>query len=250
MPAEESNVYTALFMAALVLALILSFFVVSLIRHHKKNIQLHLEKIQAEIKTTEAERSRIAEDLHDDIGPLLSAVKLQISCVNTSNKEDHLLITGALSHIDDSIIKIREIAANLMPTALSRKGLEAAINEFSEAINRTDRLHITTSFFTDTFYLTKEKEIHLYRIIQEIINNTIKHSYATEAIINISSKKNRLILEIRDNGGGFDYPDIIKNNSGAGLRNILSRVEIMNGTIYIDTAQKKGVQFTVEIPQN
>lgn len=249
MGSNEASIYTALFIAASVTGIILAFFVVSLFRQHKRNIQLHREKIQAEIATLEKERKRMASDLHDEIGPVLSAVKLQINSLDTTIPGDDELIRHASRYIDDILVKIREISNDLMPTTLSRKGLYTAIADLSERINQSSGINIKT-FFSDgsNLALQKEKEIHLYRIIQEIVHNCIKHSGASNIEISINQANGLLLLGIKDNGKGFEYAKIIKDNDGLGLKNILSRVELMQGVMFLDTEPSRGVHYSIEIP--
>lgn len=248
MHSDETRIYIALLITATILAIILTFFVISLIRQHKKNLQLHKEKIQAEVNTLENERKRIASDLHDDIGPVLSAVKLQINSLDTKDSQDLILLDRAGKHIDDILTKVREIANNLMPGVLSRKGLPAAIKEFADNINYLREISIDCTFSVNEPTLEKEREIHLYRIVQEIIHNSIKHSSASRISLALSEAKGKLVLNIKDNGIGFDYSKTLREHTGFGLKNILNRVDILEGSIYLDTQEGKGVDYTIEIP--
>ncbi len=248
MHSDETRIYTALLIVACILAVILTFFVISLIRQHQKNLQLNKEKIQAEIITLESERMRIANDLHDDIGPVLSAVKLQINSLNTKSSEDSFIIKNAGKYIDDILSKIREITYGLMPSALLRKGILTAISEFLDTINQTHGIRISYSLCIEEGLLSQEKEVHLYRIVQEIIHNSIRHSLASEILVTIKKIKGLLIVDIYDNGKGFDFVSVIKNNGGIGIRSILSRVELLEGNVYLDTREGKGVEYIIEIP--
>src|SRR5262245_19620588 len=130
MDPNETKIYTVILIAGGVLGIILVYFIINIIRQQRRNLSLHNEKIQAEITTLENERKRIASDLHDDLGPLLSAVKLQINSVEVPDGEDQELIEKSSLYIDAILTRIREISNNLMPQVLSRKGLVIALREF------------------------------------------------------------------------------------------------------------------------
>jgi len=250
MDTQEAKVYVAILIIAGILTTILVFFLVTLIRHQKRNIKLHKEKIVAEITTLENERKRVSADLHDGLGPLLSTVKFQIKSVEVTDQGDRQLISSAGTHIDDMLVKIREIANDLRPTVLVRGGLAKAIEEFAAGIN----LSKVTSVVCDTGNyvnaLDKDMEMHLYRIVQEIVNNAIKHAGSPTIDIKLKSENNKISLQISDFGKGFDMQEILKKSNGLGLRNIMSRVEMLGGDIYIDTSNGKGTVYSIEIPYN
>ncbi len=246
MYSNEAKIYTTLLIAAVVLALILTFFIISLLKQHKKNIQLHREKLLAEINTLEKERRRVAADLHDEIGPLLSVVKMQISSLDNCDAQNQQLVDNAGKYIDDILVRMRGIAVDLMPSVLLRKGLVTAIQEYVSHISLSGKMQISCSANTATLLLDNNSEIHLYRIVQEIINNSIKHAGASH--INISIQQTTILtITISDDGKGFSYV-AAANKQGFGLRNIASRAEILNGTLYFDSAPGKGVTYTIEIP--
>ena len=249
MGADQTSIYAALLIAAVVIGMILAFFVFSLMRQHRRNVQLHREKLEAEIATLEKERKRMASDLHDEIGPVLSAVKLQINSLDATTPDDEELIRHAGKYIDDMLVKIREISNDLMPVTLARKGLYIAISDLGQRINASSGIDIKTFINDDTnIPLPKEKEIHLYRVMQEIVHNGIKHSGASNIDISLNRSPDLLLLVIKDNGKGFDQKRIARDSEGHGLKNILSRVELMEGRMFLDTEPAKGVQYSIEIP--
>jgi two-component system NarL family sensor kinase len=246
---EEKDIYKFVIIVAAVLSIIIAYFIISIIRQQRRTLKLNQEKIQAEISTMENERRRIASDLHDELGPLLSAVKLQISSLDTQDEQDRALIAKSGIHIDEIIRKLRDISNNLMPNTLIRKGLIAAIDEFIEGINQLQTQHLKISFEHHINQaIPKEKEIHLYRIMQEIIHNTLKHASASALQIKLKTADNKLILLTEDNGIGFDYATRRRDNSGLGLYNLGSRAEIMGGELDIATEPGKGMRCLFEIP--
>jgi two-component system NarL family sensor kinase len=247
MSPQEKDLYKFILIIAVVLGIIIAYFIFSIIRQQRRTLSLHQEKILAEITTLENERRRIASDLHDEIGPLLAAVKLQINSIDSEDESDKMLIHKSSTQIDEIIGKMREISNNLMPNTLVRKGLVSALEEFISAINKTSQLKLSIS--TDNnITINKEKEINLYRMVQEIIHNTIKHARATQLNINLYVKDNDLILITEDNGIGFNFDNRLRENSGLGLRNLSSRTEIMGGNYHFHSQPGKGTKYVFEIP--
>jgi two-component system, NarL family, sensor kinase len=244
---QEKEFYQSLLIVVGIVGIILLYFIITIIRYQRRSMRLHKEKIQAEIDTLENERKRIAADLHDELGPLLSAVKLQINNLETTDKTDLQLIEKSSLHIDSIIKKLREISNDLMPNTLMRKGLKIAIEEFID--NTRDAGKLPVKFICEQdMQLEQDKEINLYRIVQEITHNTIKHARASMLIIKISIQDNRLFLMTADNGIGFDYFHKIRNNMGLGLRNLQSRTEVMGGEFTCNAEPGKGTSYTIEIP--
>ncbi len=247
MDTAEKDIYLSVVMASIILGVIIVYFIYTLIRHQRRVLLLHKAKILAEINTLENERSRISADLHDELGPFLSAVKLQINSVDVVNEEDRRIIEKAGNHIDEIIQKIRDISYNLLPNTLVRKGLKPAVTEFVERIGQLHKLHIEFTC-TGDFILTQEKQINIYRIIQECINNVLKHARARRVMINISQQQDKLQLTIYDDGVGFAYDEMSRTNKGLGLRNLESRAEVLGANLHFQSDPGKGTQYLFEIP--
>lgn len=246
MHVSESSLYYALLIICLVVGSIIGFFVVSLIRQHKKNIELYKSKISAEISTLEKERARIAADLHDDLGPMLSAVKFKITTTDV-HPEDAPLLKEAVHYVDDVIQKMRMISNNLLPGTLMRKGLVFAVNEF---IGQSGSATAMKIIFTHNEIpdLYDDLKINLYRIIQELIHNAIKHAGASEMKIELKATDKMLTLITADNGKGFDNSKACKDGGGLGLLNLLSRTELLQGDMYIESVPGKGTSYNMEFP--
>jgi len=250
MDTQETKIYIAALIAAGVLAIILVYFIVTIIRQQRKTQKLHRDKIEAEIQTLENERARIASDLHDDLGPILSAIKFKINAVDIISDEDKKILHKASLHTDEAINRIREIAYDLMPNTLIRKGLTHAVEELIQKAERFIKMKILFAH-SDIPELSPMMVVNFYRIIQEIIHNAVKHSGAKELNIEvkfISGKK--IFLIAADNGIGFNYEKVNSENPGLGLRNIASRTEIMHGDVTIESIPDKGVKYIIEIPLN
>ena len=247
MDTPEKEYYNSLIVVVIIVGIVLLYFIITAVRYQRRSLRLHKERIKAEIDTLENERRRIASDLHDELGPLLSAVKLQINNLETTDASDLLAIDKSSKYIDSIITKLREISNDLMPNTLLRKGLKNAIVEFVD--NSQEAYKLPVKFISEQeFQLSQDKEINLYRIVQEITHNTLKHAKATMLIIKISVQDNRLFLMTADNGVGFDYFSKIRDNSGLGLRNLQSRTEVMGGEFNCVSTPEKGTAYTIEIP--
>lgn len=247
MDTEEKSVFILVLIAAGILSIILVYFIITIIRQHRKAAKLHLQQVHAEIRALERERNRIATDLHDDLGPMLSAVRFKINAVEPASEEDEQLITTINHHLDDSLTRIREIAFNLLPGTLVRKGLIVTVEEF---LSKTEKhLPFKVHFLHyQKAELGQEYTVNMYRIMLEILHNTIKHAQATELTYELNIDSNKLSFRSQDNGVGFDAAKIKLADNGLGLKNLQSRVLVMGGELQLHTAPGKGVHCFFEIP--
>lgn len=247
MDTEETRIFYTILIASAVLATLVGFFVANIIRHQRKKMALEKEKLVNEILLLENERGRIAADLHDELGSLISAIKLNLECLDAPGEEDAQILARTGGYIDTTMQKIREISNNLMPKSLQRKGLYPAIKEFADMINHSATVNVRYHGSDNLPSIESDKAIHLYRIVQEISNNAVKHASASKIDIGFSMVKNKLLLEIKDNGTGFDSTEAAKKQ-GHGLQNIMRRVDMLQGSVYLDSAPGKGTHYSIEIP--
>ncbi len=247
MDSNETKIYAAILIAAGVLGIILIYFIITIIRNQRRHLKLQQANLLIEITTLENERKRIVSDLHDELGPLLSVVKFQVAGLETRDEGDRKTIEKVSASLDETLQRIREICNHLMPQVLIRKGLLMALKEFiSDLDNKTT---MKMSFTYEDTEIPKVAEVHVFRIIQEIVQNAIKHSGADQMSIQVSSKEDKLIITASDNGKGFSAESVSQHSNGHGLKNILSRVDILRGEVYLTTAPNKGTVYTIEIPK-
>ncbi len=247
MDAYQTQVYTTVLIICGVMAVFIAFFVVSILRQQKRHIELQKKNLQEELRALEKDRSRIAADLHDELGPMFSAVKMKISSFDLQDQRDIVQKEKTIDHIDTALTRMREISFDLMPRILLTRGLPAAIRQFVAFISNESPIRI--DFRHDEISaLPEDKSIHLYRMVQELVQNGIKHSNASQININLREERNKLILQVKDDGKGFDEQEAIKKASGFGLHNLYNRTELMKGDMYLDTAKGKGASYTFEIP--
>ncbi len=212
--------------------------------------------LNAVIDTQETERKRMAEDLHDGLGPLLSSIKIYLNLISTKksdSKEKRNLVKYTNELIDEAIRSTKEISNNLMPSLLADYGALATIKSFCKKINITGLLDIELDTLGYTKRLEQHIEITLYRIILELINNTLKHANANNVYIKLLIHNNKVHLTYTDDGCGFNISKIkLKQNAGMGINNIFSRVESLQGVCDYFSEESKGtcVKIVFDIEKN
>ncbi|HEX5149980.1 MAG TPA: sensor histidine kinase [Parafilimonas sp.] len=246
MHSNETRIFFAVLTGVIVIIILIAFFISSAIRYQKQKIKLRLAQLSLEISALEKERIRIASDLHDDLGSSLSAIKLQLRHLKSDDAKALKTVEDSRRYIDEAIQKLRHISFSMMPQVLQRNGLPDAIKELAETIEYTSGISVKCECNVDP--VDKEKRVHIYRIVQEIMNNIIKHSQATIVEISLKKYKNLILLRLSDNGIGFDKKAVLQNGSGQGLQNIVSRVELLKAKIYSSPEPGKGVEYFIEIP--
>lgn len=203
------------------------------------------------LKTEENERLRFSRELHDGLGPLLSTVKMYYQWIlenDTKDKKEFIAGKG-LFYIEEAIKTLREVSQNLSPLLLKNKGFYEAIRNFASDINETGKIRIIIQF-TGKIKLEPLVEIVLYRILTELINNTIKYAGANEIEISLSTNKRRNNIRIvyQDDGVGFDLNKVEEKKKSTGLQNIKSRINSMNGIIDIITGMGQGTRVIISLP--
>ncbi len=205
------------------------------------------KRLNAVLESEENERARIARELHDGLGQILSTARLNAAALEDSvDPEDEAILKTTLQLIDQSVSEVRSISHNLMPRALSDKGLTEALTELVNQINTGKALRIGFEHNTIKATLGKAVEIAIYRIVQEVLNNMIRHSEATQANLKLDQQATQLHISISDNGKGFD-PTIIGKSEGMGWRNMATRLSLINGKFDLNSAPGKGTVITIEI---
>lgn len=246
MDADETTILYTLITGLCTLGLLITLFVTEIFSFKKKKNALRSNNLKEYFDLLETEKQRIGRDLHDDFGSSLLSIKLILQCIEVQDEETAVLVSKCEGNIRNLMGKVRSIAYNMTPFTLQKKGLDAALEELVE--NMTEPAGINAVYFNDAVVYNKEKSIYIYRIVQEVLNNLVKHSKATEFQLDINRKGNKIILFMEDNGIGFDLKNI--DNSGLGLRNISARAEFLKADVYLETEPGKGVEILVEIPDN
>ena len=216
------------------------------IRELKREHQLI--STQLVLEAEEIERKRIARDLHDGLGGLLSGVKLSFSNIKGNMiipSKNVKSFDNALDMLDTSIKELRRVAHNMMPEGLVKFGLKDALADFCESLNASLSMKVKFQFFGEFKRIEQKVEIGAYRIVQELMNNAVKHAEADELMVQMVQEPTRLCLIVQDNGKGFDT-NAVKQGNGIGLSSVKTRIDALNGRIDIHSEIGKGNEFTIE----
>jgi signal transduction histidine kinase len=236
-------------MGILVLVVVVTFFVVTIVRYQRKKAAFYHEKIKAQYNFLDKERERIAFDLHDDVGATLFSVKLKLQCITNPDKKTMAIIENAEAQLAGVIQRLREISFNMMPSVLQQQGLDKALKELIDMMTYSKNIKVTYLYNDNNVAsFTQEKNLHIYRIAQEILNNILKHAQATSVDFSFSGNQKVALLHIRDNGIGFNKYKEIKHPMGLGLHNITARADLLGAKVFLTTGQQKGVDYLIEIP--
>lgn len=197
----------------------------------------------------EKERKRIASDLHDGVGQMMSAVKMNLSSIASKltlhNEQDAVLLEKTLALVDESCKEVRTVSHNMMPNALLKSGLSSAVRSF---LDKIDHKKIKVNLHTEGLEnrLPDTIEIILYRVIQETVNNVIKHAQANQLDIALIKDKDGISCTIEDNGIGFNHST--NSSEGIGIKNIKARITYLQGTVEWDSSINNGTLVAVHIP--
>lgn len=211
--------------------------------------------LNASIKFQEEERNRIAADLHDDVGPLLATARLYLNenIVNQEPAAQLQSIYSAKQIIDDAIQLIRNISHSMMPPTLKNFGLESAMSDLFQKINGSGSLNASVRFHDYRTRIKMEQELHIFRIIQELVNNIMKHSNAGFIHLTQNANATHSYFRLHHDGQGIiqtEFDRLNHTSAGLGLKNIASRVKVLNGRILFEIDPSHTYyKVTIEVPK-
>ncbi len=205
--------------------------------------------LSAIMRTEENERLNFAKELHDGLGPLLSSVKMAVSSAHTGNNnpQNKEVMIHAEKLIDESITSLKEISNKLSPHVLNNFGLKKAVKSFITHMAPVDNLNINFDSNLGEKRYPYNTEVVLYRVICELINNSLKHAEARNIYITLMDEADGIRLDYLDDGIGFDSKILEIGEKGMGFANIRSRIKSLNGTIEIYSVPNEGVRVNVKI---
>jgi two-component system, NarL family, sensor kinase len=247
---NPGNVSIVLFFGTIGMLALTIGLIVFIIFHQRKVIryQTRLQKMEqdqqklllnASIRLQEEERQRIAADLHDDAGPLLATARLYLNenLVNLDKTTQLQSIYNAKQIIDDTIQLIRNISHSLMPPTLKNFGLESAVNDLFQKISGSGSMNASSRFHDYRERLQAENELIIFRVIQELVNNILKHSNASFIHLTQNTSGSKFFIRLHHDGRGItqsDFNKLNKSNVGLGLKNIQSRLKVLHGQIHFE----------------
>jgi signal transduction histidine kinase len=222
--------------------------------HEQRIIQLEAEKqlsaTEAVLKGEEQERTRLAKDLHDGLGGMLSGIKFSLNTMKENlimTPDNAQAFERSIDMLDSSIQEMRRVAHNLMPETLLKYGLDTALKDFCSYINGSGVLKVNyQSFGMEKIQLEESVSVSVYRIIQELVNNILKHANAKFTLVQLTFSNDTLLIDVEDDGKGFELtmPD---KQKGIGWKNIYSRLEYLNGKLDVQSQPGKGTSIHIEI---
>ena len=263
----DSKISLVLFLGTLgmlVLTIGLIMFIIfhqrKVIRYQQRLQQMEYEQqkilLNASIRLQEEERQRLAADLHDDAGPLLATARLYLNenLVNQDKATQLQSIFQARQILDDTIQLVRNISHSLMPPTLKNFGLESAVNDLFQKISGSGQINASSRFHEYKDRLKPEKELIVFRVIQELVNNILKHSSSSFIHLTQNTQNGSCLLRVHHDGRGIvqaDFEKLNKSNIGLGLKNISSRLKVAQGNILFEKdASQTYYKITIEIPRD
>jgi signal transduction histidine kinase len=212
--------------------------------------QQQLTATEAVLKGEERERARLAKDLHDGLGGMLSGIKYSFNTMKGNlilTPENAQAFERSMDMLDSSIKEMRRVAHNMMPEALVKFGLDTALKDFCIDINQTGALQVNyQSIGLENATIEQTTAITIYRIVQELINNTMKHAAAANAIVQLSHTDEKISITVEDDGKGFDTT-LLNQTKGIGWSNIQNRVEFLKGKLDVQSAPGNGTSVLIEL---
>lgn len=262
----DSSVSWVLFFGTIGMLALTIGLIVFIIFHQRKVIryQMRLQLMEQEqqkmllnasIQLQEEERQRIAADLHDDAGPLLATARLYLNenLVNLDKTTQLQSIYNAKQIIDDTIQLIRNISHSLMPPTLKNFGLESAVNDLFQKISGSGSMNASCRFHDYRDRLHPDQELIIFRVIQELVNNILKHSNASFIHLTQNLSGSKLYIRLHHDGRGItqaDFEKLNKSNTGLGLKNIQSRLKLLQGRIFFEKDMSQTYyKVTIEVPK-
>jgi two-component system, NarL family, sensor kinase len=262
---DSEQLKWALLIASIAM-LVMAFFVIIFVMYYQKrrfeeekklnDIEKNYSRLLLDtaLNSEETERRRIAQDLHDDIGTMLSLTKLSLNqlgkIISERGEKEDQIMKKSQSLVEETILHVRRITRDLVPTTLERFGLAEAIEEFIHKLEENTQLALAFRCNAEEFpRLGQKTELTIYRIMQELVNNSIKHAQASIIDIDLQVNNKTIGLAVSDNGIGFD-PEFIKENklAGLGLLGIESRLAIVNGHVTYERPEGGGFSAFAQIP--
>ena len=246
MHAEETKIYYALLIGIVTLSVLMAYFLIMIFRFHRQIKAVRLERFGEDIDALEKDRERIAFELHDDFASSLGTLRMEVAQLIAPGEKNYDKLPGIKQEINSMVERMKDMAHEMMPRELIRRGLSKALELLVARIQASSGIPI--QYTNDISEPDRKKSLHIYRIVQELLNNIVKHSNATLVSFDIRTGRNKIHFTISDNGKGFNVKAEVTKGRGAGLYNISARTQLMRGNMYITSAVNEGTTYDFEIP--
>lgn len=256
---RQKNTFNYILLAGAIGLILILFLSYRNYKHKQKLQQQRINELETEnqlaateavLKGEEQERSRLAKDLHDGLGGMLSGIKYSLHTMKGNlimTPDNAMAFERSMDMLDSSIQEMRRVAHNMMPEALLKFGLDAALKDFCNDINSSGALKVNyQSIGLDQKPIDQTNAIAIYRIVQELLNNTMKHAAASRAIVQVTHIDSILSITVEDDGKGFDTTTL-KHEKGIGWTNIQNRVEFLKGKLDVTSQPGKGTSVHIEL---
>lgn len=210
--------------------------------------QLREQSLKAQLEIQEQTFQAISQEIHDNVGQVLSLAKVQINIMNESERMDRAMLQDARENIGNALADLRDLARSLSSERIRSCSIHETLLVEAARINKTGIIHAEVAVEGKVRELDAQKKLILFRIIQESIQNCIKHAAASIICISFHYQSEGVHVSIRDNGKGFDPDIVLQHGGGLGLGNIRTRVHLTGGTYSINSALQEGTHITLMIP--
>lgn len=246
MGTQERKIFIAFGIVSAFIGLVILFFIINLLNQQRRYRQLQKEKLNSEINASEMERNLIATELHNDIGPYLSSVKMRLDVIVTAQSVE---LDACKAALDKCVQQVRGMAKAMAPLSIFEIPFQDALKMYIQEVNVHGTLKVVLTEL-DIVPLIPDQNNQIYRILQEIIQNTIKHAQASSLHIEISREgDNTMLIRTSDNGVGYELEKVrAANKLGMGLLGIQSRIDYLNGSISSSAENKSGTRYNIRIP--
>ena len=263
MSKNYQDIFTIIIVGTSITLLVVAFLVSFVYMYQKRHFKFQREKelmksqfqqalLQTRLEIQEETFKSISQEIYDNIGQALSFVKLNITTINEKIPDEvKEKLTESKNLLSKSIQDLRDIARSLNPDFLTEIGLTGAIEQQLQLLEKTGQYKSAFIISGDVYKNDQQRELVVFRIVQELLNNIVKHAEANVVNIKMNYLTDKLMITVEDNGKGFDVNSMrsIENNQGLGLRNMMNRMSLINGSIKINSNAMEGTNAVIELPK-
>jgi signal transduction histidine kinase len=259
MSTYSNEILFAIIATSIVFTLLVTLIGVLIFFHKQKVKRLDMEReimqaqykqtlLQARLEIQEQTFNNISREIHDNVGQLLSLAKVQVNIIDQSETTNKSLLYELKQNIGNALVDLRDIAKSLSGERMMLIGLQQTLQQEVDRINRSQILNASLSITGDVKKISEQKQLIIVRIIQEALQNILKHSEAKNVDISVSYTNTIIELKVRDDGKGFNTEEKLSSNNGLGLQNMINRAGIIGGKASIDSTINNGTAITLKIP--